>query len=440
MPSTRRRLLLGAAGTIAALAGCNESTSGGPRSTVTPVDVPKTKAEALAEAAEIEWPEIPSSVRVTDDHLAAATADAERLVSDLQSTIEDGEEVDLSGLNRPAPTTPEEIIERAESQLEAARENGPSREALSTVQRAIREVALALGYIEAKRGDLDREGLEAAVDEEQAATEALVDRFSYRVADPLAEYLPTLQAAEVMLGDVRTIDNLRKALAEADSDHADEETAYAVVRREIASHRRNRKDAARLLATATDERRPSVRSAIEVALSGVRSEVEAIADTYADRDPPNGASVEGEIRNIRFHVGHRSQRWLSELEDHDGEQPLRLLLDVAAWLVEFESLDTAVARTVGAMDDEEIPGDAIVSAKRDAVDALRAAAEGSALQRELAARSSILIRSADRNADRNEDARTVARTHLLYAAADEWGTRALERADAVAAALQAQQS
>jgi hypothetical protein len=113
---------------------------------------------------------------------------------------------------------------------------------------------------------------------------------------------------------------------------------------------------------------------------------------------------------------------------------------VTAWLVEFASLDAAVTRTTDRIEDGEVPTDAILPAKRDAVETLERAAEGDALQRELAARSNALINAADRTATAGDDARTVARTYLLYAAADEWGSRALERGDELAATLQAQQS
>lgn len=441
MPSTRRSVLLGAAGTIAALAGCNESTSDGPRSTVTPVDVPKTRGEALEEAARLDKPEITPGVRVTEDHLAAAIADAESLVSDLRSAIDRaGDDIDLRDLQRRGADEPDDVVRRAESRLESVREMDPSQDALSMVNGAVREVALPLGYIEAELGDLDRETLETAIDDEVAATEALADRFSYRVAAPISAYLPTLRVAETTRPDPGDIENAREPLADAESGRIDEANAIALARRQLEVNRRSRTDAARFLTTATDSDRPSVRAAIEDGLSAVHSEVEAIAETYADRDPPDNISVEGEIRNIRIHVGRRSRRWLSELEDDDGSSSLRLLLDVSRWLVEFASLDAAVARTIDAMDDEEIPSDAILAAKRDAVDAIGSASEGTALQRELASRSASLVRTADRNATTSDDARTVARTHLLYAAAAEWAVRALERGDWVASTLQAQQS
>jgi hypothetical protein len=155
MPSTRRSVLLGATGALAALAGCNESTSDGPRSTVTPVDVPRTKAEALQEAAELDWSEVPGAVHVTDDHLTDAIEDTERLIADLRSVLERGEDLDLQELGRHVQHDPREIPERAGARLESARETGPSEEALSTVKRAVHDVGLAVGYIEAELGDLD---------------------------------------------------------------------------------------------------------------------------------------------------------------------------------------------------------------------------------------------------------------------------------------------
>ncbi|WP_336135872.1 hypothetical protein [Natronomonas amylolytica] len=441
MPSTRRSVLLGTASALVALAGCNETTSDD-YPTVTPVDVPRTKAEALQEAAELDRPEIPGAVRVTDDHLEAAIEDTERLIADLRSALDRGEDLDLQELGRRLQHEPEGLPERAETQLESAREAGPSEGALSTIERAVRDVALAVGYLEARLGDVDRAGIEAALDTEAAATEALIDDFSYRVADPLVEHLPTLRAAEASLDRLDDLDRARAPLDEADPERDELDIAIGFARRELEVHRRNRRDAERLMQTATDGNRPSLRPAIDDVSSGLRGEVESIVETYADRDPPSGASIEGELRGIRIHVGRRGQQWLSREAERDAERvgPLGQLLDMTAWLVEFAALDVAVTRTTDRLDGGEMPTDAIVAAKRDAIEALERAAEGDALQRELAARGGILVRSADRSATAGDDARTVARTHLLYAAADEWGRRALDRGSDLAARLQAQQS
>lgn len=437
MPPSRRSLLIGTAGALAAFAGCND-TSNVDRTTVTPVNVPKTKGEALQEAAEIERPDIPSAVRVTDDHLAAAIADAETLVSDLRSAIARSEDIDLSEFQRRLPDDPEEVVERAESQLESVREATPSKRALSTVKDVVEDVALVVGYIEAKLGELDHERLEAELRDEEAATEALADRFSYRIVRPLAEYLPTLRLAETTRPTLADLEDVREPVKNLEADNRTTAAAFGLAYRELEAHRRDRRETANLLATATDEDTPSVRPAIDDALSDLREEVEAIADMYDDQDLPGDVSVEGEIRNIRVHVGRRSQQWRSRLEEYDGTRQLDLLLNVSEWLVEFEALDAAVGRTTDALDDNEIPSDAIVAAKRDAVDSLKEAVEGTALQRSFAERCGILLQTADRNG--NSDARTVARTYLLYTAVDEWSQQARERGKAVADALQAQQS
>lgn len=439
MPSTRRRLLLGAAGTLAALAGCNE-TSGDDPPTVTPVDVPKTKAEALQEAANIEAPKIPPAVRVTDAHLEAAIEDAEILVADLEAVAARADDVDLRGLQRRIADEPRDVVERAETELQSARETGPSEKALSTVRNVVREVGLALGYIETKLGELDRERIETELQEEEAATEAFRDRFSYQIARPLGASLPTFRAAETTRPDPSDIGQAREPLVNLDDGRVDEATAFGLARRELETHRRKRQDAARYLEVATDENAPSMRQSIEGAITDLRSEVEEIAETYGDQDPPDDASLEGEIQNIRVHVGRRSRRWLSRIEEHDGTQSLDLLLDVAEWLVEFSSLDAAVGRTTDVIDGGEVASEAVVAAKRDAVVGLEAAVDGNPLQRSLAERSGLLLQTADRNATARDDARTVARTHLLYSAVDEWCERSLERADAVTASLQAQQS
>ncbi|MEF8913930.1 hypothetical protein [Natronomonas sp.] len=440
MPSTRRSVLLGTASALAALAGCNESTSDGPRSTVTPVDVPRTKGEALQEAAELDWSEIPGAVHVTEAHLDAAIEDTERLIADLRSALDRGDDLDLRTLARHVQHPPREIPERAEAQLESARETGPSEQALSTIKRTVRDIGIVLGYVEAELGDLSLEEVETALDTEEATTEALIGEFSYRVADPLVEYLPTLRAAERSLGRLDGLDRARETLNDADSGRGEHEIAIGFAWRELEVHRRNRRDAELLMETATDENRPSLRPAIDDVLAGLRGEVESIVESYGDREPPNNATVEGEIRNIRFHIGRQGQRWLSRMDEDDRSDPLGLLFGTTEWLVEFAALDGAVARTTDLIDGGEIPADDVVAVKRDAVETLARAAEGDALQRELAARSNTLIQSADRRANSGDGARTVARTYLLYAAANEWGGRALVRGDELAARLQAQQS
>lgn len=440
MPSTRRSVLLGTASALAALAGCNESTSDGPQSTVTPVDVPRTKAEAMQEAAAIEWPEIPPAVPVTDARLDPAMAHAEALLSDLRAVAEDNPDMDLSGLRRRIPNDPNDIVQRAASELQSAREADRARAALERAESTIREVSLPLGYMEAKIGILNRTAIKTMVDDERKALDALTDRFSYRIADPIGDHLPPLYEAERQLTDLRHLDHAREQLTAAADGEIDAYTAFALARQNVEINRRRREAIDILHESATDLDAPSFRAAIPLVLADLREEVEAIADAYADRDPPNDATTKGRIRNIRIHIGRRSRRWLSELDENDGEPSARLLVDVVTWLTEFGALDAAIARTLDRFENGEIPAESVIEAKRDAVGGMETAAAGTPLQRHLAQRSETILETADRIAASEDDQRAVARTHLFYSGAAEWTRLSVDRGADLAATLQAQQS
>lgn len=439
MPSTRRRVLLGAAGTLAALAGCNETTSDD-YSTVTPVDVPRSRSEILREAAEIEWPDLPPAVPVSEARLDRALTHAESLVSDLQTAAEANPDVELTGLRRAIPNDPNDIIERANAELQSAREADRARVALRRVESTVRDVALALGYIEAETGAVDRPAVEAMIEDEQAALNALTERFSYRIARPIGDHLPMFYEAERRLTELRYLDHAREQLADADNGGIDEHTAFALVRQSVERTRLARSTIATLHDSATDAEAPSLRTAIPSVLADLREEVVAIAELYADRDPPNDASPKGRVRDIRIQVGRRSRRWLSELDDNDGEPSVRLLVDIATYLTEFNAFDAAVTRTVDRFENGEIPAESVIESKEDAVEGIEAAASGTPLQRHLAERSEMLLETADRTASSDGDTRAVARAHLFYAGVAEWTTRAVDRGADLTASLEAKQS
>lgn len=439
MPSTRRAVLLGAAGTLAALAGCNETTSDD-YPTVTPVDVPQSRSEALKQAAAIGWPQLPPAVPVTDARLDPAMAHAEALVSDLRTAAENNPDMDLSGFRRALPDDPNDIVERAASELQSAREADRDGAALHRVESTIREVSLALGYMEAKTGTLDRAAIETMLDDEQEALNALTERFSYRIAEPIGDHLPALYEAEQQLTNLRHLDHAREQLESIPDGEIDEHTAFALARQNLEINRRNREAVATLHDTATDPNAPSFRAAIPPVLADLREEVEAIADTYADREPPTDATTKGRILNIRIHVGRRSTRWLRELDENGGEPSVRLLVEVVMWLTEFDALDAAVGRTADQFENGEVPAESVIEAKEDAADGMEAVAAGTPLQRHLADRGETLLETADRIAASEANERSVARTHLFYAGAAEWARRSVSRGSDLVAALEAQQS
>lgn len=439
MPSTRRHFLLGAAGTLAALAGCNETASDD-YPTVTPVDVPQSQSEALKEAAAIGWPELPPAVPVTDARLDPAMAHAEALVSDLRTAAEHHPDVDLRDMRRSMPNDPNDIVERAESELQSAREADRARAALTRVKSTIRDVSLALGYMEAKTGTLDRTVIETMVDDEWDALNALTERFSYRIADPIGNHLPPLYEAERQLTNLRHLDHAQEQLEAAADEEIHEHSAFALARQNVEINRLRRKTIAILHESATDPDAPSFRAAIPPVLGDLREEVEAIADSYADREPPNDATTKSRIRNVRIHVGRRSRRWLRELDENDGEPSVRVLVDLVMWLTEFGALDAAVARTVDQFENGEVPAESVIEAKRDAADGMEIAAAEMPLHRHLARRTETLLETADRIAASEANDRSVARVHLFYAGAAEWTRRSVRRGSDLVAALEAQQS
>jgi hypothetical protein len=439
MPSTRRRVLLGAAGTLTALAGCNETTSDD-YPTVTPVDVPRSSSEILREAAEIEWPTLPPAVPISEERLDRTLAHAESLVSDLRAATEANPDVDLTGLRRAIPNDPNDIIKDANANLQSARETDRAEAALRRIESTVRDVALALGYIEAETGAVDRAAVEAMIEDEQAAVDALTEGFSYRIVRPLEAHLPMFYEAERRLTEHRHLDRAREQLANTDDGGLDEHTAFALARENIEHSRLARSTIATLHDSATDADAPSLRAAIPPVLADLREEVEAIAESYADRDPASGSSPKSRVRNIRIHVGGRSRRWLSELDENDGEPSVRLLVDIATYLTEFDALDAAVTRTVDRFENGEIPAESVIEAKEDAVEGMETVVDGTALQRHFAERSEVLLESADRIARREGDERSVARAHLFYAGVAEWTARAVERGADLTASLEAKQS
>lgn len=471
MPSTRRRFLAGVTGLSAALAGCNDGTSGAVEETVTPVAVPRTDREVLSELADIETPEVRAPVVVTEAHLAAAIDHVERLrdsVEERRGVLEDAED-DRVRLHR----SPDETLRRAGDRISAARETGPSEDALSTLRGAVRELARVDGLARIVAGDADVDSLRAAIESEHEATAAVRDRVDYRIARPVAEYLPTAAAAERRLEDLDQLDRAEGMLEEAVGDarrddgghptetedgdgEVDGETPrpagpegphpdlLASVHERLELHRRSRDDAKRYLATATESDAPSLRWAIDDELDGLESDLTAIADRAPeDVDRPDGEESNPErLRGIRVSVARRTAEFHSGLSEfrEDGRR-LHALFEGTRQVIEFRAIDVAVERTLPLARQREFPTERLPEAKRNSVDAVERLADGSTLQRHFGQRAAGLVRSTDRYADSERvDKRRLVQCHLLLVAGGEWAERALERGEGLSESLQAQQS
>ena len=443
MPSTRRRFLLGAAA-LAGVAGCNERSARAGRETVTPVDVPRTDQEIVREATAIDAPSIPSAIRVSDAHLAAAVDHVETLRASVEELLESTDGPSGEGSrNRPQ----EDVLERADERLESARETGPSEEAIHLVQRVVRDLARADGYLRAEQGTLDADSLRSDVEAEREATDALLDGFEYRIARPVDEVLPTAFAAEralEMADSLEHVDDFLDDERDSDGDAQRRVDQLASIYRSLEVHRRRRDDAERYLETATDPDARSLRPAIDAELDDLADELAAIAERFPDeeRSAREEETVADYFEDIRSNVGRRTGRFRSELSAHrENGRRLNGLFSALRLLVEYESVTAAIDRTEPLLDGPEFPTSRLVTEKRRAVESVERVADGTPLQRYLARRATRMLESADRySRDDGLNTRGLARMHLMYAGAAEWAELALERGDALSESLQAQQS
>lgn len=443
MPSTRRRFLLGAAA-LSGVAGCNERSPRASQETVTPVEVPRTDREIVREAMAIDAPSIPSAIRVSDAHWAAAVDHVETLRDSVEELLEsvDGSSGER-GRNRPQ----DEVLERADDRLESARETGRSEEALDLVRRVVRDLARADGYLRAERGTLDADALRSEVEAEREATDGLLDGVEYRIARPVDEVLPTAFAAERALeaaDGLQHVDDFLDDERDSDGDAQRRADQLASVYRSLEVHRRRRDDAERYLETATDPDARSLRPAIDAELDDLEGELAAIAERFPDeeRGYREDETVADYFEEIRSNVGRRTGRFRSQLPEYreDGRR-LHGLFRAHRLVVEYESVTAAVDRTEPLLDGPEFPTSRLVTEKRRAVESVERVADGTPLQRHLARRAARMMASADRFSRTDDpDTRGLAQIHLMYAGAAEWAELALERGGALSESLQAQQS
>lgn len=441
MPSTRRRFLSGAAAGVALLAGCNDRASNGSRGTVTPVDVPMTDSELLAQAASIEYPSLVPAVVVTDEHFEAAIGHVESLLAALERELDEAGEVDFSDLHRPVPGRSDDgdhVVGQTSARVDSLREREPSLDALGDVQRALRDVSLYLGYVRAERGEITLEGIEGEIDSELETVGTRRSSIEYRVAEPLAATLPTLYVAESKLESAR---RLKYALEAATGGESEEPTTtrIAELRRQLARHRRRRRDAERFLAWATATDAPSRAGDFSRALRAVGDELDSLPDRFEPREEGGEPrTLAGEIRNNRRHVGYRANGWLGEFETYreTGRRVLGLLRGTRI-LVEVDAVDAAVQRTTDRLDGRTFPAESLPDEKRRAVARLQALVDGPAVQRWLGSRAESILGFAPRRGDdEGVTVEAVARTFFLYAVAAEWAGHSAERGRTLAASLE----
>jgi hypothetical protein len=466
MPSTRRGFLAGVTALAGGLAGCNDRTGRAVDRTVTPVEVPRTEREVLRKVTAIEAPSIPPAPVVSEAHLESAIDQLDRLKRSLADVVESREKP-VGDAPRFGPEgTPEATVEQVDERIRQARETEPSAEALDALGTTLHDVAMWIGYLRADSGDLSLADVEDALEVERAAVRAVRDDLEYRVAVPVADNLPAMHAAEQRFQRLGDDDRMEVQPAEGDAVERNataasepeptptpepEPTPTPEPDAEHVAHRyyrlervrRQRDDVERYLETATDDGAPSVRAPLQRELTDVRKALEPIAAEYrTDEGQSRGESLVESIKGLRRSFGGGPHRYLSRTpaEPPDGEL-VRVLFDGVEQLVSFRATDAGVERTLERLEGRRFPTETLIGEKQRAAERLEHAAEQSALHRAFAGRAEQVLRSAD-EFEHREDANVeqVARMHALYVASGEWADRAVDRADAISSAIQAQQS
>jgi hypothetical protein len=441
MRCSRREVLLGAAAVSASLAGGSDDPTPVER-TVTPVEVPRSDKDILREAAASDPPAIPSPVVVSDDHVTDALGRVEAALAALLERVDGGQE-QPAGLSDETRQSIDANAGRARELLADAESAETPPEALSSAREARAEVGEASGWLRADSGDLRTSALEAAIETERAAARDLESRFEYRIAAPLAGWVPTYGAAERQreaLGRHR--EQATEALEEVTDDVVPVSAAGRVTR-EIATHRHRRSDIVRLVESATAGGRPSLRTALESELDDRTGRLATLADRYEIErdDSPDTSSAAGRIEAVRLQVGNRAGGVRSASErDREAGRYARALSRAEAYLAQFGAVDEAVDETLELVRGGPIPVEAVPPEKQSAVERIGAVAEAPALGRRLARGCSRPLAAADRRVDRSPSSvAATTRAFFFYRISAGWAERARRRAGALAERLRAKQ-
>lgn len=449
MARTRRGLLSTAAAVATVLAGCNEQSAGPDEGTVTPVDVPMTDEELLAQAAAIERPTIPSAVVVTDEHLSAAIEHGASLARAVEARLAALPEQD-DERRGPFRGEASERVGRTRDLLADARDRGATEAGLESAADAVMTIAPVYGYVRAAAGDVEPAELRGELEAVHDRRSALRDDFEYRVREPLGASLPTIYAAEAAISHEIAVEDLTERLADTDPDGDRFPLLAAELHMKLELHRREREDAASFLGTASDPGTGSIQPALEVAFEAAQSELDRIEAEYHldDAERPDRSTLEGKIRDARFRAGGHSWevRFRATDQFEDGFR-VRPLLDAVEGVVAFQAVDEAVAATLDRLDGDAFPVEQVVAEKRRAVSSLETVAGASALQRHLAdgsesahhldGSSTARVDAADRVAERGDTSvEAIALAHLNYARAASWAELAVERGRRLTSSLQ----
>jgi hypothetical protein len=435
MPFSRRGFF--ATTGAALLAGCNEADQPTREETVTPVDVPLSSDAALAEAADIEVPAIPSAVIVSDEHQADLVARAEGLVETADEEATSADDVELSDV-WGSLRNPENVLGRAREAVETLRETRSRREYRRAISR-LEDVGTVLGYVRAETSELDVEAVRAALEREQAAFDALQDRFEYRFRAPVDRYLPTITAAES--GIERTRNELSRAergvegLDSGPEPVTSQDIAGAWARIELV--RLWRTNAVGFARTAVDPSRPLRRDAVTDVLG---TQLDEVASQELLRDEDAGSvQVPQRIRSIVSTVRSRRSQLLRGADPGDPANPStsKLLFNSLQVRAEIEAFGAAGELTFELLERETFPAKRLVSEKREAVQRLEALTGAAPLPRRLGRLAEDMVTFGDRLESASRGGNPVATAFFVYVAAREYVDLALDRAETLTSALEA---
>lgn len=470
MPSTRRRFLAGCA--LAAgptVAGCSDDTDPAPEleETLTPVEVPRSDREILAEAADLDAPSIPSAIVVTDDHLEAAATEVESAIAEVEdlNAEADRDQVDV---DVPDAADVEWRVHAAGEVVEDVRSDGPSRDGLSSLRQVLEDMGELRGILRTVTGRTDLGAIQEAIDRQRGDERDLRHGIDYRIAEPVGEHLPTRRAAWETLATLDGLQDAAELLDGADQDAEQHPRRIGDIERVRVRHERRLDDAERWLETSSDPGAPPIADGIAAELVALHEEAERIGAEHAGEDDA-GDSLADRIDAVRVRIGRRGVRIAEELDglvdeldgraddgdafestgDGDGEDAgalarvrgVETLLNGLEWLVEYEAVDVAAERTIDQVGDREFPTPEVLEAKRRAVERIEHVAGASPIERHLARRSTVVVDHGDGHPRRDvADLEAVAYAHFVYTAAAEWADRGAASGGRLSDRLQAEQS
>ena len=460
---SRRRLLVGVAAALSAsVAGCGDRTvqeePDGEYETLTPAEVPREPEDVFAEIVETSIPTVPAPDPVEEAHVAAATAQLEAIVEEAEAAMETIESVDVVELARSdadaegatgaaIPDDPGGAVADARDSISALRDRDASHGTLVQCRRVIERAAGAAGYLGAVAGTLDV----AAVFEERREIVDTLETFAagteYRLTEPYGDGLLAVSRAEETLSEAidfvdehADLDEEALSADDASLEGSRRRVQVAKLRSHLAVLRRLYDDADRLRAVGTSPDAPPREAAIDELLAALLSEAESLAldpDETSDGLSELNQSPTDDVRRVRLTTGRRGTSTIERAERRDAAgEPVRALLTITEWIVNFDSIDTA-AESVLEGDGDVDPED-LLGAKREAAEAMEELSSSGGTSRYFGRIATSAIHSADEAIEPPGSGRLFA--YFAYRAGERIAAESVDRASEIAASIEAQQS